>query len=58
MPRIIQINPNDSLYPIPAFTGLGAPYWDSGARAVFVGMDRMTGKAELVRAGGNTLSND
>lgn len=43
-------NPNDSLYLIPAFTGLGAPYWDSGARAAFVGMDRTTGRAELVRA--------
>lgn len=40
----------DSLYLIPAFTGLGAPYWDSAARAAFVGMDRTTGKNELVRA--------
>lgn len=43
-------NQNDSLYLIPAFTGLGAPYWDSSARAAFVGMDRTTGKKELVRA--------
>lgn len=41
---------NDSLYLIPAFTGLGAPYWNSGAKAAFVGMDRTTGKKELVRA--------
>lgn len=40
----------DSLYLIPAFTGLGAPYWDSSARAAFLGMDRTTGRAELVRA--------
>lgn len=43
-------NKSDHLYLIPAFTGLGAPYWDSAARAAFVGMDRTTGKAELVRA--------
>lgn len=41
---------NDGLYIIPAFTGLGAPYWDSRARAMVVGMDRTTGKSEFVRA--------
>ncbi|MGI6506946.1 MAG: FGGY-family carbohydrate kinase [Saccharofermentanales bacterium] len=41
---------NDGLYFIPAFTGLGAPYWDSRARAMVVGMDRTTGKSEFVRA--------
>lgn len=35
---------------MPAFTGLGAPYWDSGAKAALTGMDRTTGKAEIVRA--------
>ena len=42
---------NDSLYLIPAFSGLGAPYWDSRATASIVGMTRTTGKAEVVRAG-------
>ena len=42
---------NDSLYLIPAFSGLGAPYWDSHAAAAIVGMTRTTGKAEIVRAG-------
>lgn len=41
---------DDSLYLIPAFSGLGAPYWNSRVRAAFMGMDRTTGKAELVRA--------
>ena len=41
---------NDGLYLVPAFTGLGAPYWDSHARASIVGMDRTTGRAELARA--------
>lgn len=40
----------DSLYLVPAFTGLGAPYWDSHAAAAIIGMTRTTGKAELVRA--------
>lgn len=42
---------DDSLYLVPAFSGLGAPYWDSHAAASIVGMTRTTGKAELVRAG-------
>ena len=42
---------DDSLYLIPAFSGLGAPYWDSHASAAIVGMTRTTGKAEVVRAG-------
>lgn len=43
-------NREDGLYLVPAFTGLGAPYWDSNARAAIIGMDRTTGKAELTRA--------
>ena len=42
---------DDSLYLVPAFSGLGAPYWDSHASAAIVGMTRTTGKAEVVRAG-------
>ncbi len=41
---------NDNLYIVPAFTGLGAPYWNSYARAAIVGMDRTTKRAEIVRA--------
>ncbi len=40
----------DELYLIPAFSGLGAPYWDSEARASIVGMSRTTRKAEIARA--------
>lgn len=43
-------NPADRTYLVPAFTGLGAPYWESGARAILCGMGRGTGKAEIVRA--------
>lgn len=42
---------DDQLYLIPAFSGLGAPYWDSHATAAIIGMNRTTGKAEVVRAG-------
>lgn len=41
---------NDALFLIPAFSGLGAPYWDSKARAAILGMDRTTGRSELCRA--------
>ena len=44
-------NPVDTTYLVPAFSGLGAPYWDSSAKAVIYGMSRTTKKAELVRAG-------
>lgn len=43
-------NPADKSYLVPAFSGLGAPYWDSNATGIFCGMTRVTGKAEMVRA--------
>ncbi|MBA2480026.1 MAG: glycerol kinase GlpK, partial [Planctomycetes bacterium] len=36
---------------VPAFTGLGAPYWDPDARGAIVGLTRDSGVAEIVRAG-------
>jgi len=38
------------VYLVPAFTGLGAPYWDAHARGTIVGLTRGTGRAEIVRA--------
>jgi glycerol kinase len=38
------------VYLVPAFAGLGAPYWDPYARGTIVGMTRGTGLAELARA--------
>ena len=38
------------LYFVPAFTGLGAPYWDSAARGAILGLTRDTGAAEIARA--------
>ena len=37
-------------YLVPAFTGLGSPYWDPYARGTLVGITRGTGKAQLARA--------
>jgi len=38
------------VYLVPAFAGLGAPYWDGHARGTLVGMTRGTGRAHLARA--------
>lgn len=42
---------DDSLYFVPAFTGLGAPYWNSEAKGALIGITRTTRKAEMVCAG-------
>lgn len=41
---------NDGVYFVPAFVGLGAPYWDPSARGLLIGLTRGTTKAHLVRA--------
>jgi glycerol kinase len=43
-------NPADRAYFVPAFTGLGAPYWDSEATGLLTGISRTTGRAEIVKA--------
>lgn len=43
-------NPNDHAYFVPAFTGLGAPYWDAHATGLLTGITRTTGRAEIVKA--------
>jgi glycerol kinase len=45
-----RAKPEDGLYFVPAFTGLGAPYWNPSARGAILGLTRDTGKAEIVRA--------
>lgn len=45
-----RANPADRTYMVPAFTGIGAPHWKPDATAAYVGMTRLTGQAELVRA--------
>lgn len=41
---------NGGVYFVPAFAGLGAPWWDSHAKAMIYGMTLGTGKAHVVRA--------
>ncbi len=43
-------DPAQQLYLVPAFTGLGAPYWDAEARGAIFGLTRNSGPAELARA--------
>jgi glycerol kinase len=45
-----RADPAQRVYLVPAFTGLGAPWWDTAARGTIVGLTRETGAAELVRA--------
>ena len=43
-------DPEQAIYMVPAFTGLGAPWWDPEARGAIFGISRGTGPAEFVRA--------
>lgn len=43
-------NPKDRTYFVPAFSGLGAPYWDSHATGMFTGISRTTGRNEIAKA--------
>jgi glycerol kinase len=43
-------DPDQAVYLVPAFVGLGAPHWDSEARALLTGMTRGTTRKELARA--------
>ncbi|MEQ8354280.1 MAG: glycerol kinase GlpK [Kiloniellaceae bacterium] len=45
-----QADSGQRVFLVPAFTGLGAPYWDAEARGAFFGLTRATGPAELARA--------
>lgn len=48
---IAQKAKSNSVVFVPAFTGLGAPYWDPAARGAILGLTRDTTKADIVRAG-------
>lgn len=45
-----SVDSSDGVYMVPAFVGLGAPYWDQYARGTIVGLTRGTGQAHIVRA--------
>ncbi len=45
-----QLHGNNGVYMVPAFTGLGAPYWNPDVRGAVFGINLSTGRAEFVRA--------
>lgn len=42
---------NDGVYFVPAFTGMGAPYWNNDATGTIIGLTRATTKNHIIRAG-------
>ncbi len=46
----LSVPDSAGVYVVPAFTGLGAPYWDMYGRGAIVGLTRGAGRAQLVRA--------
>ena len=45
-----SVQDTGGVYFVPAFTGLGAPYWDPYARGMLIGLTRSTSRAQVVRA--------
>jgi len=45
-----QLNSNEGVYLVPAFTGLGAPHWDASATGTLIGLTRGTERNHIVRA--------
>ncbi len=46
----VTVSSTGGVYFVPAFTGLGAPYWDPDARGLLCGLTRGSGRAEIARA--------
>jgi glycerol kinase len=44
------VKDSGGVYVVPAFTGLGAPYWDADARGAIVGLTRASNRGEIARA--------
>ena len=49
-PLAEQADPNQDIYLVPAFTGLGAPYWNAECRGALFGLTRNTGPAEISKS--------
>lgn len=45
-----KAEPEQRVYIVPAFTGLGAPYWDADCRGAIYGLTRNSGRAEIAKA--------
>ncbi|EQD50810.1 protein containing Carbohydrate kinase, FGGY, partial [mine drainage metagenome] len=50
-PLARSVGDTGGVYLVPAFTGLGAPYWDPDARGALIGLSRASGRAQVLRAG-------
>jgi glycerol kinase len=46
-----SVSDSGGVYIVPAFTGLGAPYWDPDARGAIMGLSRASARGEIARAG-------
>ncbi len=46
----LQVEDTGGVYVVPAFTGLGAPYWKQNARGMVTGLTRGTGREQFIRA--------
>lgn len=49
-PLAASVDSSEGVFLVPAFSGMGAPYWNADARAAIVGMSGFTSKAHVVRA--------
>ncbi|MBR3258209.1 MAG: glycerol kinase, partial [Eggerthellaceae bacterium] len=52
----MSVEDSNGIYVVPAFTGLGAPYWDAEARGAILGLTRGASRAHIVRAGLEALA--
>ena len=52
----LSIEDTNGVYLVPAFTGLGAPYWDMNARGTIVGLTRGVNRNHIVRAGMESMA--
>ena len=51
-----KYNYDDKLFFVPAFTGLGAPFWDPYARGLIIGLTRSTSKQDIIKAALESLA--
>ena len=51
-----KVDDSDGVYLVPAFAGLGAPYWNQYARGTMVGITRGTTAAHLARAAQDSIA--
>ena len=51
-----KVEDNGGVYLVPAFTGLGAPYWDMYARGTLVGLTRGTRREHIIRAAQESIA--